>query len=207
MRGAVRKVDPVKHEKKRAEILDAAERCFARHGFHGATIAQICEEAKISPGHLYHYFATKEAIVGAIAAAGLEYARSRSAQILEGAHPIATLVSEIELLNARRERAGPGVLLDVLAEAGRDPVIGDILRENSAGMRTLVSDFLSKGQNSGQIDPNLDTESAAAVLISIIDASKALSIRAPNLDPERRSKALKRLITRFLSPRGDVDDT
>jgi TetR/AcrR family transcriptional repressor of uid operon len=201
----MRKVDPIKHEEKRTEILDAAERCFARHGFHGATIAQICAEAKISPGHLYHYFATKEAIVAAIAGAGLEYATSRSAQILDGAHPIATLVSEMELLSARHEKAGPGVLLDVLAEAGRDPVIGDILRENSAGMRSLVAEFLRKGQDSGRVDPNLDTESAAAILISIIDASKALSIRAPNLDRVRRSKALERLITRFLSPPGAID--
>jgi TetR/AcrR family transcriptional repressor of uid operon len=48
----VRTIDPAKHEEKRAEILEAAERCFARGGFHGATIAQICAEAKISPGHL-----------------------------------------------------------------------------------------------------------------------------------------------------------
>ncbi|HTO72157.1 MAG TPA: TetR/AcrR family transcriptional regulator [Myxococcota bacterium] len=202
----VRKVDPVKHEEKRAEILDAAERCFARHGFHGATIAQICAEAKMSPGHLYHYFPTKEAIVWAIAGAGLAYATSRSAQILYGAHPIKTLVAEIELINAGHEKAGPGVLLDVLAEAGRDPAVGEILRESSASMRVLVADFLRRGQVNGQIDPDLDTDTAAAVLISIIDASKALSIRAPNLNRKRRSKALERLITRFLSPPSEAEN-
>ena len=62
----MRKVDPVKHGGKRAEILAAAERCFGRSGFYRATIAQICDEAAISPGHLYHYFASKEAIIAAI---------------------------------------------------------------------------------------------------------------------------------------------
>lgn len=196
----MRKVDPVKYEEKRAEILQAADRCFARHGFRGATIAQICAEAKISPGHLYHYFETKETIMAAIAGSGLEYAKSRFAQILEGSNPIKAIVSELDLLNTRHKDSGPGVLLDVLAEAGRDPTIGKIVEENSASMRQLLAEFLRKGQTNGQIDPGLDTDTAAAVLISLIDGSKALSIRAPNLGRKRRSKVLEQMITRFLSP-------
>jgi TetR/AcrR family transcriptional regulator, repressor for uid operon len=53
-----------------------------------------------------------------------------------------------------------------------------------------------------QIDPDLDTDTAAAVLLSLIDGSKALSIRAPNLDAKRRAKVLEQMITRFLSPPG-----
>jgi len=73
----MRKVDPVKHEKKRRDILEAAARCFARDGFRGASTADICAEAKISPGHLYHYFASKEAIMGAMAEAKLGEAAAR----------------------------------------------------------------------------------------------------------------------------------
>jgi TetR/AcrR family transcriptional repressor of uid operon len=68
----MRKVDPVKHEEKRREILTAAQRCFARDGFQGASTSQTCKEAKNSPGHLYHYFASKEDIVKAIAEMRLE---------------------------------------------------------------------------------------------------------------------------------------
>ena len=78
----MRKLDPVKHEEKRREILNAAERCFVRDGLQGASISSICAEARISPGHLYHYFTSKEAIVSAMievrleeAAAGLSAAR------------------------------------------------------------------------------------------------------------------------------------
>lgn len=196
----MRKVDPVKYEEKRAEILEAADRCFARHGFHGATIAQICAEARISPGHLYHYFETKESIMATIAGSGLDYAKSRFAQILEGSDPIKAIISELELLNTRHKESGPGVLLDVLAEAGRDPAIGNILQENSASMRGLLAEFLRRGQTNGQIDSGLDTDTAAAVLLSLIDGSKALSIRAPDLDERRRSKVLEQMVTRFLSP-------
>jgi TetR/AcrR family transcriptional repressor of uid operon len=195
----VRKIDPVRHEEKREEILAAAERCFARSGFHRATIAQICDEAGISPGHLYHYFASKEAIIGAIASAGLEYTKARFAEITEDRDPIRTLVSEFERLKALNKTKS-GVLIDVLAEAARDPQIGQILRDTSEEMRRLLTDFLRRGQARGQIDPNLDADMASAMLISMIDSLKTLSIRAPNIDPQRSADVLDEMITRFLSP-------
>ncbi len=196
----MRKVDPVKHEEKRAEILEAAERCFAREGFHGATIAQICAEAKMSPGHLYHYFASKEAIVSAIVDAGVQDAASRFAQITEGSNAITALVSEIERLRALHRKTGAGVLLDGLAEAGRTPAIAVALQRGSRAMRELLAEFLRKGQRRGQIDPDLDTDMAAAVLISVIDGTKTLLIRDPKLDAKKSAKVLEAMITRFLSP-------
>src|SRR3954468_14106321 len=47
-------------------ILDAAKTCFVRSGFQGASMQQICAEAGMSPGALYRYFASKEAIIEAI---------------------------------------------------------------------------------------------------------------------------------------------
>src|SRR4051812_17630808 len=47
---------------RRAEILAAAQRCFVRSGFHGASMQDICAEAGMSPGNLYRYFPSKEAL-------------------------------------------------------------------------------------------------------------------------------------------------
>src|SRR5215211_1526704 len=52
---------------RRAEILQAAARCFARSGFHGASMQDICAEATMSPGNLYRYFPSKEALIAGIA--------------------------------------------------------------------------------------------------------------------------------------------
>src|SRR5690242_15568423 len=51
---------------RRTEILDAAERCFARAGFHQASMQDICSEAGMSPGNLYRYFPSKEALIAGI---------------------------------------------------------------------------------------------------------------------------------------------
>lgn len=52
---------------RRRQIVDAAIECFARHGFHRATMQDIVRQAQLSPGAIYRYFATKEEIIEAIA--------------------------------------------------------------------------------------------------------------------------------------------
>src|SRR5215472_7370156 len=48
---------------RRSRILEAAERAFVRHGFHATTMQHVAAEAGMSPGNLYRYFRSKEALV------------------------------------------------------------------------------------------------------------------------------------------------
>src|SRR6476661_1391295 len=52
---------------RRDDILEAAERCFVRSGFHQTSMQEICAEAGMSAGNLYRYFPSKEAIIAGIA--------------------------------------------------------------------------------------------------------------------------------------------
>ena len=52
---------------RRKQIMDAALRVFARHGFHGATIKRIAEEAGLkSPALIYWYFKNKDDLYQAV---------------------------------------------------------------------------------------------------------------------------------------------
>lgn len=53
---------------RRAQILEAAMRVFARKGFSGARTDDIAQEAGVSKGLLYWYFKSKEAIIQALLA-------------------------------------------------------------------------------------------------------------------------------------------
>jgi TetR/AcrR family transcriptional regulator, repressor for uid operon len=60
------KLKPETQAARREHILDAAERCFARNGFHRSTIQDICKEAEVSPGAVYVYFDSKEALIAGL---------------------------------------------------------------------------------------------------------------------------------------------
>ena len=60
------RISDARREARRDQILDAAERCFAREGFHAAGMAEIVAEAGMSAGGAYRYFSSKDALIGAI---------------------------------------------------------------------------------------------------------------------------------------------
>ena len=62
----MRRANAQRQSDRRLEILDAAQLCFARSGFHGASMQEICAEARMSPGNLYRYFPSKEALIAGI---------------------------------------------------------------------------------------------------------------------------------------------
>jgi AcrR family transcriptional regulator len=53
-------------EDRREQIMEAALRVFANKGFTGASNKDIAREAGITPGLIYHYFESKEALLKAI---------------------------------------------------------------------------------------------------------------------------------------------
>ena len=192
----MRKLDPVKHQEKRREILGAAENCFVRDGLQGASISSICAEAGISPGHLYHYFSSKEAIISAMIEVRLAEAAARFAKLAEGADVLDTLFGELAV-----SRSGhPPLLLEALAEANRSPTMAKALQDHTKGVHLLLADLLEKGQAVGAIDPALDRNMTASLIISIIDGSKTLCLRDPKLDVKQATKALQTMIFRYLAP-------
>jgi TetR/AcrR family transcriptional regulator, repressor for uid operon len=195
----MRKIDPVKHEQRRQEIIQAALRCFVRDGFHGASTTDICVEAKMSPGHLYHYFPSKEAIVEALVQENLAHAASRLEVILASPDVIEALLIEIE--NTSTHRPDAQVLsTEALAEACRNPAFARIVHEHARAMRALLVDFLIKAQRRGDVDPGLDPEATANILFVIIDGARALPIRNPAVDIKQNTEHLRIMLARFLKP-------
>jgi AcrR family transcriptional regulator len=53
-------------EDRREQIIDAALQVFSQKGFAGATNKDIARQAGITPGLIYHYFASKEDLLMAV---------------------------------------------------------------------------------------------------------------------------------------------
>src|ERR1700757_725119 len=137
----MRKVDEARHDAKRRHILQAAESAFRRDGLRGASIDDICAAARMSPGHLYHYFDSKEAIIEAL----FELRLAREAAIVGEL----ILTPDADLINAicgwldqrmKDVRArGSSLGLEMRAESARNPTIAKIASRADRGTRELLS--------------------------------------------------------------------
>src|SRR5215470_16806287 len=79
---------------RRCQILDAALVCFAKHGFHQASMHDISAEAGISVGLIYRYFENKEAVISAMA----DRHKKEIGEVLERARQAPTLLETFEIL-------------------------------------------------------------------------------------------------------------
>lgn len=60
------KVSEEHKERRREEILEGAQRAFARLGYEGATVARLEQETGLSRGAIFNYFESKEALFVAL---------------------------------------------------------------------------------------------------------------------------------------------
>jgi len=82
----------------RREIIGAAERVFARNGYHGSTVEQIAQEAEFAVGTLYNFFKSKEELYEEVLASLVESALALFRERVVGeADPVAAVVALIEL--------------------------------------------------------------------------------------------------------------
>ena len=145
---------------RRDEILEAAERCFVRSGFHQTSMQEICAEAGMSAGNLYRYFPSKEALIAGIA----ERDRAELAQDFARADLSRGLFAVIEGMMHHHFSVRPveEVLLctEVMAEARRNPEIARISRD----MLMLIADGMWWRR---ALDPNFKADTMIPVFMDV----------------------------------------
>jgi TetR/AcrR family transcriptional regulator, repressor for uid operon len=168
---------------RRDEILAAAQRCFVRSGFHGASMQEICAEAGMSPGNLYRYFPSKEALIAGIAErdraeVGAHFARVDLAEglfnVIEGMahHYFATYPMERVLL-----------CTEVMSEARRHGEIARISASFDADVRKWLSDMLHGAAARGDIPGDVDFDRVITMLMIITDGLWWRRALQPGFDP------------------------
>lgn len=130
---------------RRMQILEAAIVCFAKHGFHQASMHDISAEAGISVGLIYRYFANKEAVISAMA----ERHKNEIQDLLERAQRAPNLFESLEILfTAHCSESSPKVLsafvVDLYAEASRNPQIADLVRDVLHTAMDGVTDLIAR---------------------------------------------------------------
>jgi AcrR family transcriptional regulator len=150
---------------RRAEILAAARRCFARDGFHQTAMPDIAREAGVSVGAPYRYFASKEELI-------LELAGEAFTAIFEPMVATAQPAGIADLVAKAIER-GPGEeLLRCAVQAWSELLINDAVRDRAlAGfddVRSRLADVLRRGQTAGTVPLTVDPERGARVIMALL---------------------------------------
>lgn len=197
----MRKVDPEKHAARRRLILDAAIACFSLKGFHGTSTAEICAEAGMSPGNLFHYFPTKHTIIAAI----VEEERQETAEIFrtlaEADDQFAALLGFMDaVLDLAGNPTYSSLALEIAAEAMRDERIGTLVATNDAELQAALASLLRQAANRKQVDPGVEPEGAARWIAAMIDGIFSRVAVDPGFKPSAERAMMRLLLTRFLRP-------
>lgn len=183
-------------EARRTQILAAARDCFRRQGFHGASIAQICREAGMSAGHIYHYFENKEAIIAAIVEQDLDRLLTMTAE-LRAAHDILPAMSACAAdgLRDNLDADAAALKLEIVAEAARNPRVAQIVRAADRRCRAAVIATLRGHRRAfGLDDDEAWLEAMAELFATMYDGLLVRAIRNPELAQDALTVLFRKII-------------
>jgi TetR/AcrR family transcriptional regulator, repressor for uid operon len=157
-------------DQRRAEILQAAATCFIRRGFHQTSMKELCAEAQLSPGLLYHYFTSKDEIIVAIA----EEAHKATQGLLEELHQVPTLREALTLLIERLvtwlgEEGEARLYLETSVEASRNTRVRGVLSTSDTEFIRALQALFDAAVHRGELTQHAETESLAILVGVFLD--------------------------------------
>ncbi|WGM38543.1 TetR/AcrR family transcriptional regulator [Caulobacter sp. NIBR1757] len=184
-------------EARRRQIQDAAAACFRRSGFHGASMQEIARTANLSVGQIYRYFENKEAIIEAIVEQDLADKREKFAEFYETPGDMAEHMVEncAGAIDKFWDRDRAALMLEVLAEAARNPRVAAILHRRDEQEHEMTEQFRSRIRRQGWTEE--ETELRGELITMMFDGMASRSINS-NIDPARLSPVLKKVMGAIL---------
>jgi AcrR family transcriptional regulator len=181
------KVSEEHKERRREQILDGARRCFARHGYEGATVARLEAEIGLSRGAIFNYFPNKDAL------------------FIELAIETSRVYTEIWLNEGLRAVLGAIVEADadwlsVQFEATRrlrtDPEFHRLVEEREQAFESTRDERLARLRPQVRDDVPIE---AAALFLALV--ANGLALRVSVGEPPPDLDALVQLVEEGVAPR------
>jgi TetR/AcrR family transcriptional regulator, fatty acid metabolism regulator protein len=150
-------------EDRRAAILAAAVRVFARSGYHGARVGDIAEEAGVAHGLLYHYFPSKEEVLATVFRENWRVLLDALHRVEASPEPADAQLRGVVKILLRSWRNDPDLVRVMVREVARSPYLQaqvDEVREVFLVLQRIVE----RGQAEGAFRPELDARLASWIV-------------------------------------------
>jgi AcrR family transcriptional regulator len=195
---------------RRSQILDAAVVCFAKRGFHQASMHDISAEAGISVGLIYRYFENKEAVISAMA----DRHKKEIVEVLERARQAPTLLESLEILFTahcceNEPRVVSAFVVDLYAEASRNPQVADLVRDVLETAMDGVTELIARAPETQNATHGLTPGELAELIFAVARGMLMLDVLRPEqmTAGERRERQLqvtRRLWRLLFKPEGEL---
>lgn len=149
-------------ERKKEEIIKAAEDLFFTIGFDGTSMDEISKNSEFSKRTVYKYFFSKEELYATIAYRGLcvlkdliENELNSSTNISEAMHKMSKSLMKLHKSNKNYPRAISG-LLSIISRSSSDGIYLKKCIETLNGIFDLLKEILRRGIKDGSIKKDID---------------------------------------------------
>ncbi|MFA5950253.1 MAG: TetR/AcrR family transcriptional regulator [Hyphomicrobium sp.] len=194
------RLKPDTQRARREHILDAAERCFARSGFHRCTMQDICKEAAVSPGALYVYFKSKEELIAGIAERDRTKLASQFAELAKAPDLLAALGALGEHYTIDEPQYKRVLCIEIGCESTRNAVVGEIYRSVDDFCRESFEQLFERARAEGKIAPTLDLATVANIISVIGDGLFWRRAVDPEFDAKSMIPVITGLVSTLLNP-------
>jgi AcrR family transcriptional regulator len=150
-------------EETRTRILDAALEAFARYGYDGTSVSEICRRAEVTKGGFYHHFPSKQDVFLEMLERWLEGVDSGLEVLRSGAETVPEELLQMSAMVRQVFQDAGGklpIFLEFLTKAGQSPVVWQAtvapFRKYQRFFARMIEEGVAKG-SLRPVDPNLAT--------------------------------------------------
>jgi AcrR family transcriptional regulator len=171
----------------RAQLLDAAERVFARDGLRGASVDTIALEAGYSSGAVYSNFKGKEDLFLTLVEERIDPRLAKVYEAVEvelaaGAPPLEAARRFVSAL--RGERDAFLLLIDFWGQAVRDPTAAERFAQRHARLRAIIGRLLDAAVPEREPGLGLPTDQLATTLVALANGFAIEILADPDAVPD-----------------------
>ncbi|SDD30982.1 TetR/AcrR family transcriptional regulator [Auraticoccus monumenti] len=188
---------------RRSEIVAAAYRLFAAHGYERTSTAQICRSAAVSSGTFFHYFPTKAAVLVAVLEDGLAHTREALDRIRQAAADDAIGALDQWCEHVLAEASDPDLagFVAVLGGLPEDARVTAVLTAETDLVRETLTELVAAGQRQGTVRGDLPPQRLAVWLAIVADGVLQHAVDQPAVPVEELRPEMADVLARLVRPR------